>query len=209
MLEFPDHCSYNSDLDECRCTPPLVDAGYPNLSVDIENSYDAPFDCRRPFTNDEQWLRLDVCNPPGVSKLAIKLNFAKPALDNIGLKGTLAVPAGFAVAGATLEVSIGGVVKTFTLDAKGKAKVGTDQAKLSVKAKKGIVAAQDAKLSIKLTKGSFASSLSDEGLVNATVTDVAVTLPVEIELNDTMYAKAQPQTYKAKQGKSGSAKSPK
>lgn len=203
------HCSYNFDSNECRCAPPLVDAGYDDLSQDIYDSYDAPFDCRCPFTTDEQWLRLDVCNPPGVSKLAIKLNFAKPALDNVGLKGTLAVPAGFAVAGATLEVSIGGVVKTFTLDAKGKAKVGTDQAQLTVKAKKGIVAAQDAKLSIKLTKGSFAASLSDEGLVDATVTEVAVTMPVEIELNDTMYAKAQPQTYKAKQGKSGSAKSPK
>ena len=154
----------------------------------------------------EQWLRLDVCNPPGVSKLAIKLNFAKPAHDSIGLKGTLAVPAGFAVAGATLEVSIGGVVKTFTLDAKGKAKVGTDQAKLAVKAKKGVVAAQDAKLSIKLTKGSFASALSDEGLVNATVTEVAVSVPVEIQLNGTMYAKTQPQLYSAKAGKTGKTK---
>jgi hypothetical protein len=116
------------------------------------------------------------------------------------------VPAGFSAAGATLEVSIGGVVKTFTLDAKGKAKVGTDQAQLTVKAKRGVVAAQDARLSVKLSKGSFASSLVDEGLVNATVADVAVTMPVEIELNGKMYASAQPQTYKAKAGKTGSAK---
>jgi hypothetical protein len=208
IILIPNHCSYSSDQGECRCTPPLVDAGYDDLSVDIENSYDAPFDCRCPFTTDEQWLRLDVCNPPGVSKLAIKLNFAKPARDGIGLKGTLAVPAGFAVAGATLEVSIGGLVKAFTLDAKGKAKVGTDHAKLFVKAKKGVVAAQDAKLNINLTKGSFAAAFADEGLVNATVTAVAVSVPVEIQLNGTMYAKTQPQLYSAKTGKSGSTKDP-
>lgn len=208
----PKNCGWTVDdqnIGHCACAPPLVHSNYTLADFVIFNpslAYDAPYDCRCPFTTDEQWLRLDVCNPPGVSKLGIKLNLAKPSLDSIGLKGTLAVPAGFSAAGATLEVSIGGVVKTFTLDAKGKATVGTDKAQLTVKAKKGVVAAQDAKLSVKLTKGSFASSLVDEGLVNATVTDVAVTMPVEIKLNDTMYASAQPQRYKAKTGKSGSAK---
>ncbi|MEO6027678.1 MAG: hypothetical protein ABIR79_12495 [Candidatus Binatia bacterium] len=204
----PHHCAWNADAETCACTPPLVRSNYTILDfvVDSGIALNAPFDCRCPFTTDEQWLRLDVCNPPGVSKLGIKLNFAKPSLDSIGLKGTLAVPAGFSAGGATLEVSIGGVVKTFTLDAKGKATVGTDKAQLTVKAKKGVVAAQDAKLSVKLTKGSFASSLVDEGLVDAIVADVAVTMPVEIKLNGTMYASAQPQTYKAKAGKTGSAK---
>lgn len=71
------------------------------------------------------------------------------------------------------------------------------------------MAAQDAKLSIKLTKGSFASSLSDEGLVNATIAGVAVSVPVEIQLNGTMLAKTQPQIYSAKAGKSGSPKTQK
>jgi hypothetical protein len=213
---MPKNCGWNVQPTGgglCRCVPPLVRADYTleDLSVmDPNRDYSqGPYDCRCPFTTDEQWLRLGVCNPPGVSKLAVKLNFAKPLHDSIGLKGTLAVPDGFAVAGATLDVSIGGVVRTFTLDAKGKAEVGTDKAHLAVKAKKGVVLAQDAKLSIKFSKGSFASSLSDEGLVNATVADVAVSVPVEIKLNDTMYAKTQPQTYTAKAGKTGSAKVPK
>lgn len=206
----PKNCSWTAD-DECVCTPPLVNAGYTVMDFDMDSSklFAAPFDCLCPFTTVEQWLRLGVCNPPAVSKLGIKLNFGKPANDSIGLKGTLAVPDGFAVGGATLEVSIGGVVKTFTLDAKGKATVGTDQAKLTVTAKKGVVAAQDAKLSIKLTKGSFASSLSDDGLVDATVTNVALSVPVEIEFNGTMYAKTHAQTYTAKTGKSGATKDPK
>jgi hypothetical protein len=211
-VAVPHHCGWTADPNigggTCACVPPLVHSNYTieDFTVPTGEPLTAPFDCRCPFTTDEQWLRLDVCNPPGVSRLAIRLDFAKPSRDSIGLRGTLAVPAGFSAAGATLEVSIGGVVKTFTLDAKGKAKVGTDQAQLTVKAKRGVVAAQDARLSVKLSKGSFASSLVDEGLVNATVADVAVTMPVEIELNGKMYASAQPQTYKAKAGKTGSAK---
>jgi hypothetical protein len=207
----PKDCSWNA-LPEgggiCQCTPPLVAGRYTlqDLAVMQPIHYDAPFGCRCPFTTDEQYLRLDVCNPPGVSKLGITLNFAKPSFDSITFRGTLAVPAGFSAAGATLEVSIGGVVKTFTLDAKGKAKVGNDRAQLTVKRKKGVVLAQDAKLSVRLAKGSFASSLADEGLVNATVKDLAVTMPVEIELNDTMYASAQPQKYTAKAGKTGKTK---
>lgn len=204
------HCGWTPEEGggTCRCVPPLVRGDYTldELATQLNRPLEAPFDCRCPFTTDEQWLRLDVCNPPGVSKLGIKLNFAKSSADSIGLKGTLAVPADFAVAGATLEVSIGGVVKTFTLDAKGKAQVGDDKAQLTVKAKKGVVLAQDAKLNVKFGKGSFAAALVDEGLVDATVKDIAVIMPVEIKLNDTMYALAQAQTYTAKAGKTGKAK---
>lgn len=193
----------------CSCVPPLVHGTYELPDLAVANPalpYDAPFGCRCPFTTDEQWLRLGVCNPPGVTKLQIKLNFAKPSMDVIDLKGTLAVPDGFSPAGATLQVSVGGVVKSFTLDTKGKAKVGTDQAQVFVKKKKGLVLAQDARLTVKFAKGSFASSMLDEGLVDATVTDAAVTIPVEVVMNGTTYAKTQPLRYSAKQGKSGKAK---
>ena len=193
----------------CGCVPPLVHGRYTLaqfLVPDGNTDYSAPFGCRCPFTTDEQWLRLGVCNPPGVTKLQIKLNFAKASMDGIDLKGTLAVPDGFSPAGATLQVSVGGVVKSFTLDTKGKAKVGTDQAQVFVKKKRGLVLAQDAKLTVKFAKGSFASSLLDEGLVDATVTDAPVTIPVEVVMNATTYAKAQPQVYTAKQGKTGKTK---
>lgn len=131
----PKNCSWSDDTSQCRCTPPLVNAGFGIGDFNVENPAKdcrAPFDCVCSFTTVEQWLRLDVCNPPGVSKLGIKL-----------------------------------------------------------------------------TKGSLASSLADDGLVNATVTKDAKSVPVEIQLNGTMFAKTQPQIYTAKQGKSGSAKDPK
>ena len=208
----PKNCGWTPEEGggTCGCVPPLVHGTYELADLVVFNPllfpYDPPFGCRCPFTTDEQWIRLGVCNPPGVTKLQIKLNFAKASMDGIDLKGTLAVPDGFSPAGATLQVSVGGVVKSFTLDAKGKAKVGTDQAQVFVKKKKGLVLAQDAKLTVKFAKGSFASSLLDEGLVDATVTDAPVTIPVEVVMNATTYAKAQPQVYTAKQGKTGKTK---
>src|SRR4051812_32959410 len=71
----PHHCGWTVDSDNighCACVPPLVHSNYTitDFIVDNGGAYNAPFDCRCPFTTDEQWLRLDVCNPPGVSKLA-------------------------------------------------------------------------------------------------------------------------------------------
>lgn len=207
----PKNCGWSPEEGggTCGCVPPLVHGDYTLEDLFVTNPnlrYTAPFGCRCPFTTDEQWLRLGVCNPPGVTKLQIKLNFAKSSMDGIDLKGTLAVPDGFSPAGATLQVTIGGVARSFTLDTKGKAKVGTDQAQVFVKKKKSLVLAQDARLTVKFAKGSFAESLADEGLADATVTEAPVTIPVEVVMNGTTYAKAQPQLYSAKQGKTGKTK---
>jgi len=138
--------------------------------------------------------------PLGVTNLSIKLNFAKPSLDSIQLKGTVEVAPDFDPAGATVVVDVGGVVKGFTLGDKGKVKVGTDSVQIK-KPKDGV-----SKFSVKFAKGSFATTLQDEGLVNETVSDVAVSVGTEVQLNGVIYKKLQPQTYKAKQGKTGSAK---
>lgn len=58
----------------------------------------------------------------------------------------------------------------------------------------------------KFAKGSFASSLVDEGFVDATVTDAPVTIPVEVVGNATTDARAQAQSYTAKAGKTGKTK---
>ena len=210
----PKHCQWTQNPPgdpggTCRCVPPLVNAGYTIQMLAFLDPlvvWIPPFDCTCPYTTNEQWLRLDVCNPPGVRKLEIKLDFAKPANDSIVLEGSLNVPAGFVVNGAALIANIGGISKGFTLDAKGKAKVGTDQVQLTVKSNKGVVNAQAAKLTIRFEKGSLASSLVDDGLVNQTVTNKAVSVPVEIELAGTMFAKTHAQSYTAKAGKTGRAK---
>ncbi len=143
-----------------------------------------------------------------VGKMSIKLNFSKSGNDSIGLQGTLAVPDGFRVEGRKFVLDVGGVIKSFTLDAKGKAKAPGEQLVLKVKAKKGVVTAQDAKLSLKLTKGTFSADLADDGLVNETVKAVPVFIPVTVTVDDnpTPPTATAQLSYTAKKGKTGSAK---
>lgn len=143
----------------------------------------------------------------GIGKLRIKLHFAAPASrDTILLKATLAVPDGFTAAGAQLFIDVGGVVKSFDLDAAGKAKVDTDRVKLTVASTRGVVLAQDAKLSVQFANGSFASWLADDGLTDTTVSELPISIPVRVVMNGHVYATTQPQTYTAKVGKTGKTK---
>jgi hypothetical protein len=140
-----------------------------------------------------------------VTKLSIKLNFAKPAADNIQLKALVPVRDGFVVAGRMVVVNVGGVARTFVLDEKGKGVSEGAQVKLTVKSQKGVVAAQDAKFSFKLTKRSVAADLADEGLVDATIDDQLLIVGTDVTID----GQPSPQTvdvrYKAKAGKTGKA----
>ena len=64
--------------------------------------------------------------------------------------------------------------------------------------------AQEASFSFQM-KGDFKTQLASFGLTDATVNDVAVTVPVTFTAV-TIYATDQPFTYNAKAGKSGTAK---
>jgi hypothetical protein len=141
-----------------------------------------------------------------VAKMAVKLNFAKPTgNDSIGLSGGLLIPEGFAVSGKKALVDIGGVVKSFTLGAKGASPKANDVFAVGVKAAKGVVALQVAKFAVKLSKGSFATALADDGLVNAT-TSTHVTVPVTVVFNGDVLQKNVTLSYKASAHKSGAAK---
>lgn len=138
-------------------------------------------------------------------KMAIKLNFAKPLADSLALQAFIPIPADFIVAGRMVAIDIGGVVRTFVLDAKGAAKSDGGQLKLAVKSKKGVVAAQDALLSFKASKGDFANELADEGLTNVTTEPTRVDVRATVRIDTHTFATAVPLTYKATQGKSGKA----
>lgn len=138
-------------------------------------------------------------------KLAVKLNFAKPLADGVVLKAALPVADGFVLAGRMVNVDVGGIVRTFVLDSKGKAKSDGTELKLAVSARKGHVAAQDAQLAFKGTKGTWADDLNDEGLADATV-DATRAIHVEVRLDAALYAQTLTVAYKATQGKTGKAK---
>ena len=143
------------------------------------------------------------------SKLSIKLNFAKPTSDSISFSGTLPIAAGFNPANKTAIIDVGGVVKSVTLDPKGKSPKGNNSFKLTIKATKGVVAAQTAKYGVKLSKGDFAAALADEGLTNADATKANKSVVVRLIFGGVIYEHAQTVIYSAKESKTGSAQAPK
>ncbi|MCY3022447.1 MAG: hypothetical protein NTW87_25995 [Planctomycetota bacterium] len=99
-------------------------------------------------------------------------------------------------------VDIGGVVKSFTLNGKGKSPKGNESFAVGVKARKTGTPLQVARFAVKLVKGSFAAALADDGLINANTT-AHLTVPVTLIFSGEVLQRAVPQTYKAKQGKAG------
>jgi hypothetical protein len=154
--------------------------------------------------------------PLTLTQLGVKLNFAHAGNDNISLSGALSVSSGFVVAGQSILIDAGGVIKIFTLDGKGNGHAASgypavtspinDRFKLTVKSKKGKVAAQTAAFKAQFNKGAFTSLLSDEGLLGgADLKKVARTVPVIILFNAQMLEAAPSVLYTAKAGKTGLA----
>lgn len=136
-----------------------------------------------------------------VFKVQIKLNFAKPG-DSISASGTLPVADGFVFTGQQVITNVGGVVKVFTLDAKGKSAASTTQKFSLSKPKLGV-----SKFSLKLSKGTFAAAFADESLTgNLDVKKESRSTRVTIYFNQVTYTKTQSLEYTAKKAKTGSAK---
>jgi ELWxxDGT repeat protein len=132
---------------------------------------------------------------PTIDKIQILLNFAKQNSDSASVAGTLALADGFNFSGQTITFDIGGVLKTFTLDAKGKAKASNDSVSIG-KPKNGV-----AKFSASFKKGSFASALVDENVIDQTVKNGSATVPLLLLFNSSVFAADQTLTLNAKLGK--------
>ncbi len=139
----------------------------------------------------------------------IKLSFSKLERDQIVLKGTLPVPAGFDPTAGNVILFVGGVSKTMTLDAKGKSTLNNDKFKVQVKRKKGeVVVNTEAKFQASFKKGSFASTLASSGLADSDIPrpGQSVTVRVLILFNGALYSRTAQLIYVAKAGKKGKGK---
>lgn len=142
-----------------------------------------------------------INNNPAVTaaltaKLSVKLDFKNTGNDRLSLSGTLPVPTGFNIAGQSVIVNIGGIIRTIALDAKKSLfKLGKPSTKTGL-----------AKFALTLIKDRFQASLADEGLSNTTQTDSVVKIPTQVLLNGTLYSKSSNLLYNATMGKSGATK---
>jgi len=137
-----------------------------------------------------------------VKRLGIRLNFGRDNMDSLTMQGTLPLPAGFSAGGKEAVINIGGVIRRFTLNAKGASPRGDDTFKLLYRGS----AAQDAKFLATVKKGDFENALADERLANADVRKEQRTVSAAVLLNDTQFTASVTQEYTAKAGKSGRTK---
>ncbi len=144
--------------------------------------------------------------PISQSKISVKLNFAQENKDAISVSGVVYIPPGFAVAGKEVILNVGGVEKSFILDAKGKAKAGSDSFKLTVKSRNGVVAEQRSPFKASLKNGNFAEALADDGLLNENVSNAPRQIPVTLQYGDDFADVVQGVLYTGKLDKSGKAK---
>jgi hypothetical protein len=158
----------------------------------------------------QSWKDLGFVSPttlhdiPG-GELSIKLSFKKVGKDSVKLSGTINVPDNWQASGLDAGVNIGGVVRDFVLDAKGKGRVGKDSFVVSAKSKKGVVAAQSDRFQVSLKNGDFTGALAGYGLVDGNVNGQACFIPVTFNVGPTVVVGEIPVLYSAKAGKMGKA----
>ena len=134
--------------------------------------------------------------PFDILKLSGAVNFKTSGKDACALKGKLpTLDAGFKPQGATVTVDVGGATRTFTLDAKGRARTANGSFSLK-KSKTGAIT-----FDAKLTKGTFAALWSDEGADPAKAAKNApLTMISRITLDGRVYECVSTVLYSAKPG---------
>jgi len=145
---------------------------------------------------------------PELKKSTLKLyqQEKKVDQDTVSWKGSITIGAGVALEGQVVTVDVGGATQTFTLDDKGKADNGDgNKFKIKAKLKNGVTKADNVKFNFHM-KGDFKTLFEAYGLVDETVSDEAVTVPISMSAAGRTFAVEQPFTYNAKQGKTGTAK---
>jgi hypothetical protein len=144
--------------------------------------------------------------PPVTKKATIALNFKKPNADKINWNGTITIGAGISLAGLPVTIDVGGAAQAFTLNKKGKANNGGgNKFSLQPKLKNGVTKAGNVKFSFQL-KGNFTDDLADDGLIDASLKNVPVTVPASFMAGPQSYVTEQAFTYTATEGKKGTAK---
>lgn len=132
-----------------------------------------------------------------VRSLIISLD-TNPNRDVIVVNGRVSLPKGFVLTGKTLELNIGGVIRTFTLNKKGKARVGAESVKFSVP--KG-VRNQDYSVTVSLKKGTFAETLKTNALAKD-ANGLPSSIAVRSRFNDKDLLRVVPVKFKTRGTKS-------
>ena len=136
-----------------------------------------------------------------VDHAVLHFNFKKANKDKFMVSGQLPALDGPAD-GVVVTVNIGGATQTFTLDRKGRSRVGGDTFALIGRPKNGRV-----KFQVQLKKGDFSDEMADEGMDGTEdAKKESRTIDVSILVGEALYETTLTVNYTAKTGKTGIAK---
>jgi hypothetical protein len=149
-----------------------------------------------------QRLRGLVPTPLVIQSLQIGLNFTTTQSDKLTLTGTLPVPAGFSTLNHSVTVILGGLGRTFILDAKGNGTAVPNGA-FALKLRRN---SPSASFKLALKGAALQQFFADEGFVNKNANNEVHSLRVTIFFNGLMYDAARSTLYTATKNRSGRAK---
>jgi len=148
--------------------------------------------------------------PMTVLKVSGSCNFVAGGKDSVSVSGIIpGLPALLNPNQLPLKVNVAGVTATFTLDAKGHAKIDTGNVMLRMKFKRNKATkvnefiGGDVPFKLKLSKGAWASTWAGAGFDNADHKNSPVNLTVYLPFNGKVYGATTSVSYTAKAGKSG------
>lgn len=158
----------------------LIDDDGDGFSTELEIALDSPW-----WDGGATPLGPGGGGPPReftVRAASFALDGWKPAADRLTLEGTLPVPADFEAAGASVVLDGGGVLRTLTLDARGRARSGEDDFRLHLRRRRGAVLEDPAApFRLRLRRASLMGALYDEGVWEPEVVENApLSLPVTV-----------------------------
>lgn len=135
---------------------------------------------------------------PAVSDFRVRtLNVSldtNPNRDFIAINGLVSLPKGFVLTGTTLDLNVGGVLRSFTFNKKGKARAGSDSAKFS---KPKGTRNQDFTVAILLKKGTFAEILKTNA-TNKDANGLPSAIVVRARFNGKDFVRVVPVKFKSK-----------
>jgi hypothetical protein len=188
-----------------------VQGNFKQAKSTVENLVGLPSDTIKCMSEQElaQVVNFAPITPPKTKNATITLKFNKTGQDTIQWKGKVTIAAGISLQGIPVTVDVGGVTQNFTLNKGGKANNGGgNKFALNASLKNGVTKAGTVNFSFNM-KGDFQTVLAPYGLTNASVKNVPVTVPLSFVVGSAQhyYGTDQAFTYKATEGKTGTAKS--
>lgn len=141
-------------------------------------------------------------NAMTLTKLLGKTYFTTRGKDTCSVAGTLQnLPTGLALKGTQVTLDVGGANVSFVLNQYGAASLTTGSFKL-------VFTSGGASFTGALKRGTWASTWSNYGVANSTVTSTPITMPVTVTVNGKVYKINQRSTYSAIANSTGTFKYP-